>query len=120
MSETMTETWTQSELQEYIKSGRTPNRDRVAISAAKPKQGARHEPVAAEKTPRLASPCRVTLHHFRTRLCDVDNLYGKAVIDGLRHCGILANDSPEEVAEVVHKQTKSKDEKTTITIEELE
>ena len=116
----MSEQWTQAEFQEYQKSGRTPNRDRVAIPDAKLEPRPRHEPVAKEKAPRLDSPCRIYFCHFRKRLIDADNLYGKAVIDGLRHCGILADDTANEVREVSHKQKKAKVERTVIVIEELE
>lgn len=116
----MSEQWTQADLQEYQKSGRTPNRDRTSVSDAKLESGARHESVAAKKTPRLDSPCRISFYHFRTRLIDADNLYGKAVVDGLRHCGIFADDSAKEVREVSHSQTKAKYEKTVVIIEELE
>ena len=49
----------------------------------------------------------------------MDGLSVKAAIDGLVEADVLADDSPEQVAEIVHRQTKGKPEETTIVIEEI-
>ena len=65
------------------------------------------------------SPVRLRFHHVRKRLIDIDNLSVKAVIDGLVHAGILADDSPERITEITHTQAKGRIEKTIVTIEEI-
>ena len=45
----------------------------------------------------------------RARLLDVDNIPPKFIIDGIRHCGVLRDDSPRYiVAEIIMPQTKVK------------
>jgi Holliday junction resolvase RusA-like endonuclease len=50
---------------------------------------------------------------------DIDGLSGKAALDGLVAAGILADDSPQQVAEVIHRQVKGEPERTEIVIEEI-
>ena len=61
----------------------------------------------------------VSLIHYRKRLCDPDGISVKAAIDGIVKAGILKDDSPEFVEEIIQKQVKSNDEKTEIIIEEV-
>jgi len=67
----------------------------------------------------FTSQVRVTFHHTRNRLADIDGLSGKAVLDGIVEAGILATDSPKQVTEVRHRQEKGGVEKTTVVIEEV-
>lgn len=69
---------------------------------------------------RFSAPCRIHFHHVRKRLADLDNLCGKAVLDQLVRVGVFADDSPQQVAEVSHSQSKGDQEKTIVTIEEIE
>ncbi len=71
------------------------------------------------ETPRFDSQVRITFHHTRKRLADIDGISGKAAIDGLVKAGILADDSAKQVAEVRHFQTKGEPETTVVTIERL-
>ena len=48
----------------------------------------------------------------------MDGISVKAAIDGLVEAGVLADDSPEQVAEIVHRQIKGRPEETKIVIEE--
>ena len=68
--------------------------------------------------PRFNSPVRITVHSRRKRLCDPDGISGKAAIDGLVKAGLLEDDSAKFVTEVRYTQEKSKDENTTLIIEE--
>ena len=77
-------------------------------------------PNAAHEVPTFDSPVRVTFIHYRKRLCDVDGLSGKAVLDAIVTSGILADDSPGEIAEVRHRQVKSKIEYTRVIIEAIQ
>ena len=76
--------------------------------------------LSAEGYAPFTSRVRITFHHTRARLADIDGLSGKAAIDGLVTAGILTDDSAKQVAEVRHYQTKGKPEITRIVIEEIE
>lgn len=83
---------------------------------------ARSTPLEAKKDPRFNSPVCITVVSYRSRLCDADGISAKAAIDGLVHCGILADDSPEYVREVRYLQVKVKskeEEETRLIIEEV-
>mgnify|MGYP000412064716 CR=1 FL=1 len=53
-------------------------------------------------------PVRLRYHRAGSRLLDIDNLYGsaKVVIDALVHAGILPDDDPTCVAEVIASQKR--------------
>jgi len=57
---------------------------------------------------------RIHIHSRRKRLCDSDGVSGKAVIDGVVHAGILADDSPKYVKEVSYSQEKTTEKEETI------
>jgi hypothetical protein len=62
----------------------------------------------------------IRIHSYRCRLCDVDGISGKAVIDGLVLAKIIADDTTKEVKEVLFSQTKVKnktEEKVIVTVE---
>ena len=66
---------------------------------------------------------RVTFLHTRKRIIDVDNISGKAAIDGLVAAGVLRDDSPKYVAQITHVQAKCKKgekESTKIIVEEID
>lgn len=65
----------------------------------------------------FSTPCRITFHHVRKRLADIDGISGKAVIDGLVQAGVLADDTAKQVTEVRNCQTKGETEETRIVIE---
>lgn len=68
----------------------------------------------------FTAPCRITFHHIRKRLADLDGLSGKAIIDGLVQVGLLADDTAKQVAEIRHYQTKGEPEETRVVIESIE
>ncbi len=61
-------------------------------------------------------PKKIKITSHRNRLIDVDNLCVKFFIDGLVTAGVLPDDSPEYVSEVIVSQRKSKVERTIIEI----
>lgn len=75
--------------------------------------------LAKKGTPFFDSPVRVTIVHYRKRLADLDNLSGKALLDGVVAINILADDSTEQVAELRVTQIKAELERTVIEIEEI-
>ena len=83
---------------------------------------ARNGALPTSTHPAFDSQVSIRIHSFRHRLADCDGISGKAAIDSLVMCGIIANDTTKEVKEVVYEQTKVKnksDEKTVITIERV-
>lgn len=94
-------------------------RNNPASSDADLEPHSRNAPDGANQAPAFTSQVRITFHHARARLADIDGLSGKAAIDGLVEAGILADDTAKQVAEVNHCQTKSKSEETKIVITEL-
>jgi hypothetical protein len=78
-----------------------------------------NEPIRSSKGPAFDTPVSVRIHSYRCRLCDVDGVSGKALLDGLVHANVIADDSTKEVVEVLFKQTKVKnksDEKVVVTV----
>ena len=78
-----------------------------------------NESIRSGKGPAFDSPVSVRVHSYRCRLCDVDGVSGKALLDGLVHANVIADDSTKEVREVTYAQTKVKnksDEKVVVTV----
>jgi hypothetical protein len=85
---------------------------------------ARNEPLATNEMPAFSTRVGITISAFRVRQIDTDGLAGKAVIDGIVALGIIRDDSAKEVAwvhyEACTKVKNEDEEKTVITIEEVE
>ncbi len=94
------------------------NRNRNPSTSSDVEPGVGDAPLGADEVTAFASPVRVSIHSVRKRLADPDGISGKAAIDGVVACGILRDDSPEQVVEVRFSQSKGKRERTLITIEE--
>jgi Holliday junction resolvase RusA-like endonuclease len=75
---------------------------------------------AADEIARLSPPFRVTFIHTRKKLADLDNLCGKAVLDGIARRALYGDDSPKQIAEIRHRQIKGETETTVIEIEEID
>ena len=79
-------------------------------------------PLEAKETAGFAAQVSVHVASYRTRLCDIDGISVKAILDGIVHRGILQDDSPRFVKEITVSQVKVKnesDEKTVVTITEV-
>jgi Holliday junction resolvase RusA-like endonuclease len=59
---------------------------------------------------------KITVINMRKRPIDVDNLSTKALIDGLVHAGVLVDDGPSYVNEVVVKQFQSDNERVIVQV----
>ena len=59
---------------------------------------------------------KITVINMRKRQIDVDNLSTKALIDGLVHAGVLVDDGPSYVNEVVVKQFQSDNERVIVQV----
>lgn len=93
------------------------NSNRASDSNANLEPDTSHGVLGKKEAQRPDSPVRITFLHVRKTLVDIDNLSGKAAIDGLVKAGILKDDSPKFVSEVTHKQYQGEEEKTAILIE---
>jgi len=91
--------------------------DRTASADANLESAIGNAPLGSDEVPTFVAPVRVTFHHTRKRLADIDGLSGKAVLDGIVALGILADDKAEQVTEVTHRQEKGRMEKTVVVIE---
>ena len=61
----------------------------------------------------------VTVNSYRLRLCDLDNLFVKKILDAVRYAGYISDDNPDAI-DLAIKQTKvskRKLEGTKITID---
>lgn len=93
------------------------NGNRNSVTDADLEQNLVNAALRTNETAAFSAPCRITFHHVRKRLADIDGLSGKAVIDGFVQVGILANDTAKQVTEVRHCQTKGDNEETRVVIE---
>lgn len=79
--------------------------------------------MAKRKSATFDAQVSLRIDHYRLRLADPDGLSAKAAIDGLVHCGVLRDDSAEEIKEIrhfQHKVAKASLERTIITIEAID
>lgn len=77
------------------------------------------EPLETCRRAAFDTPVSIRIDSYRCRLCDVDGISGKAVIDGLVLAKIIADDTTKEVKEVLYSQTKVKnktEEKVVVTV----
>lgn len=88
----------------------------TAIPTTNMEQNSSNASLGKEKTARFNSPVNITVHSIRARLADPDGISAKAAIDGLVNAGILLDDSPKFVKQVIFTQEKGAEEKTIITI----
>ena len=75
--------------------------------------------LSKNQTAYFDKPVRIHFHHVRNRLADIDGLSVKYVIDSLVAGNVLAGDTPKQVTEVTHSQSKGSPEETKIVIEEI-
>jgi hypothetical protein len=73
-------------------------------------------PLGTETVKGFNSPVSISVHSIRKRLCDIDGISAKAVIDGLVHAKILIDDTPQYVKEVRFSQAKGSPEITIIEV----
>lgn len=91
--------------------------NRVAVSTAYLESDTGYAAFPTNDTPAFDSPVCIRVISYRARLTDPDGVSVKAVLDGLIHAGILADDTSKQVKEITFENRKSKIEKTIIQIE---
>lgn len=77
----------------------------------------------SQKGARYSTPVSIRIYSVRKRLADADGISAKAAIDGLRHSGILSDDTTAWINEIRYSQEKcqkDQDEITIITIKPME
>ena len=86
-------------------------------------QGLGNALLGTQKIERFDAPVRIDIYSTRKGKTDIDNISGKAALDGIIKAGILKDDSTEFIKEYqVHRAvpvTKTEDEKTEIVITEI-
>jgi hypothetical protein len=92
--------------------------NRTALSNATMEPDIRDEPMAKNETPAFTSPVRIHVISYRRYDHDTEGISIKAVLDGVVALGILPGDTSKQVKSVTFESRKSKDERTTIEIED--
>jgi hypothetical protein len=76
-----------------------------------------NEPIPAYAGPKFVAPVHIDIYSTRKRKTDIDNISGKAVLDGCVKSGIFKDDSPDYVKSYqVHQPEIGEEEKTIIVI----
>lgn len=90
----------------------------VWSASPKPEQDVRPAPLGKEETAGRDTRRSVTVSSYRVRLCDPDNLCVKPFIDGLRYCGVIEDDTSNDIILEVRqfKVATKKEERTEIEI----
>lgn len=93
------------------------NRNRAPHSSSHVERPSRDESIPAYAGPKFTAPVCINIYSTRKRKTDIDNISGKAILDGCVKSGIFKDDSPEFVeAYQVHRPEIDKEEKTVIVI----
>ena len=114
--------WSLDEYHEFIKTGKEPNHS-PPVPLTYVEQATGDQPVQEGCDTPFDTPVHIHIRSLRYRLADADGISAKAAIDGLVHRGLLKDDNPRWVQEVSYSQEKvpkTEEEKTIITIQEIE
>jgi len=96
------------------------NGDNTPHSVADMEPASRNESVPTYAGETFDSPVHIDIYSRRKKKTDIDNISGKAALDGIVNCGILETDSPDQIESYqVHKPEISPVEQTVIVIEEV-
>lgn len=98
------------------RNGKT-DRNRIASSVTNLESDIANAPLGADEAPAPDSPVRVIIVSVRKRLADPDGISGKAAIDGLVACGLLSDDTTQQVESVSFQQVKGRVESTKIVLD---
>ncbi len=90
--------------------------DPASDSVAHVERHPRNERMEKKTVARFTTPVFIRIHSIRRRLADADGISAKAAIDGLRHCGILQDDTAAAISEIGYSQGHGESEETIITI----
>ena len=93
---------------------------RIAVSASDVEQDIGYATFSTNVTPSFDTPVSIRVISYRTRITDPDGISVKAVLDGLVHAGILADDSAKQIKEVTFENRKVKAKEPEKTIIEIE
>jgi Holliday junction resolvase RusA-like endonuclease len=102
---------------QQIRKAFNANHNRASNPTPHVERPARNESIPAYAGPKFTAPVCINIYSTRKRKTDIDNISGKAVLDGCVKSGIFKDDSPEFVeAYQVHRPEIGKEEKTVIII----
>lgn len=111
--------WTRRRYEQYKR--KAADADRSAVRPSAVERPAKIRPMEAKEDTRCYSSVDIVITSYRKRKHDTDGVSAKAAIDGLVRCGILKDDSLNEVKEVTfisHLCKKGEEAKTIIEIYE--
>jgi Holliday junction resolvase RusA-like endonuclease len=91
---------------------------RTALSTPNLEPDTGNAVLSKDETPTFHSPVTIRVISYRKLNHDPDGVSVKAVLDGIVALGILTDDSAKQVSEITFESRKSKDERTTIEIED--
>ena len=94
--------------------------DRTTLPAADLESNIGDEPLGKKEFEGFNSRVDITVTSYRKRNHDPDGISAKAVLDGLVRRKILHDDSTKEVNSITFKSEISKEEKTVITLVEVD
>jgi Holliday junction resolvase RusA-like endonuclease len=98
-------------------------RNNYPCTIANVEQGFGNALLGAQKIERFNAPVRIDIYSTRKSKTDIDNLSGKATLDGIVKAGILKDDSTEYIKEYqVHSAvpvSTTEEEETKIVITEI-
>lgn len=85
-----------------------PGKTAAGLSPAIEKPHLRHEAKATDagKKDCPGRRLRLVITSYRVKLCDIDNLEPKFLIDALRYAKIIVDDSPQDITELTLHQVK--------------
>jgi Holliday junction resolvase RusA-like endonuclease len=94
------------------------NNNRTALSTSHLEQDSCYALLLQDEAPAFNTRVSIRVISYRKLNHDPDGVSVKAVLDGIVALGILTDDSAKQVKEITFESRKSKDEKTTIEIED--
>lgn len=113
----------EQDLQNLLKKGHAKIKDSSSRKTSNLEPNLSNEIERANEIKAFDSPVNVLVHSYRYRLCDPEGISIKWCLDAIVKAGILVDDKPENIQEVRFRQTKipkTEDERTVITLEEIE
>lgn len=112
--------WTEEEYAEWLRENRRSTAINPAVPTAHVERDPGHESPRADEAQEVHPRFRIRIHHRSRRLADATGRSHKAAVDGIVRGGILRDDSPRFLAEIVETYEKAGVDETVITVESIE
>ena len=112
--------WNTKDLNEHQRKLLQKACDNIKFPNADLESNISNAQMGTNEATQMVTPCSIHFHSRRYRLADPDGLSGKAIIDGIVHSGVLADDTTKEITNVSFSQEKIKRTEKEVTIITLE